>query len=458
MSVLNKVKSLQRVAALIVLLTLAACDGTAGGRNDVENSMASALSQISPASVLATSPVATSGSFKHPGVLVTRDRLDAVKAQIAANNPVVAHAFDAMKNSVWAAKTYAVQGPPADGRISCDTASTNDHGCKAELRDATAAYTQSLMWYLTGDQTYADNAIAIMNAYSSKLTGGHGGTNGPLQSAWAAEIWPAAAEIIRYTASGWSPDDAKAFATMLTTQYLPSITGENGAGKNGNWKLSMIDGMFGIAVFTDDRSLFDSAVALWKRWVPAYYYNADLDGNAPVTFPGGPGSSHAGGFSWNGQTVFNSAVSGVTQETCRDTQHVGLAIAATFNAAETAYIQGTDLYTVEQQRLTTALEFLSTLLRGVRNTSQIAYTDVPADLLGSLCSGSSAPNTDKFVPVLKGTMVRAYNAYAIRNKVDLPETNAHVMDDIIPFAIPDDGHNVQWEVLTHGGWGATNAQ
>ncbi|WP_186231753.1 alginate lyase family protein [Burkholderia gladioli] len=385
---------------------------------------------------------AQAAGFKHPGILVTQARLDYVKGRIAANNKLFVNAFNQMKGSGWASKTYKIAGTLDGGYISCDATSSNDHGCKAEQSDMTAAYTQALMWYLTGDSTYAKNAVSIMNFYARNLKGGHRGANAPLQSAWAAEVWPAAAEIIRYTYSGWSASDAKAFGTMLNTQHLPYITGSNGNGGNGNWKLSMIDGMIGIAVYNDDQSLFNTATGTFRQWMSAYYYNAAKDGGAPVKFSGSPGG-------WNGQTVFNAQVSGVTQEACRDTQHVGLGMAATFNAAETAYIQGTDLYAVFADRLTTSLEFLSKLLHGTRNTSQTAYQPVPNAYLGALCTDVSG-HANQFVPVLKGTMVRAYNAYAIRKGMSLPATKAYLLDDIIPAAEANDGHNVQWEVLTHG--------
>jgi hypothetical protein len=438
----TKTKFITSISSAVTLLFLGACGGGDGSSNSATTASSQTPLQVS------------SASFEHPGILETQARLDYVKAQIAAKNAVFVGAFDALQSSQWASKTYAIQGTLDGGYIACDSTSSNDHGCTAEQNDSTAAYTQALMWYLTGDQTYAKNAISIMNTYSSKLTGGHGGTNAPLQSAWAAEVWPAAAEIIRYTYKGWATTDVQAFATMLKTQHLPYITGTNGDGNNGNWKLSMIDGMIGIAVFTEDHTLFNNAVALWKKWVPAYYYNASIDGSTPVTFPGSPVNSD-GSMKWNGQAVFNTATSGVTQETCRDTQHVGLAMAATFNAAETAYIQGTDLYVVEQTRLITSLEFLSKLLYGTRNTSQTNYTAVPSYLNGSLCTSVAAPNANMYVPVLKGTMVRAYNAYATRKGLALPETLKHVRDDIIPAAIPDDAHDVQWEVLTHGGSAAT---
>ena len=50
--------------------------------------------------------------------------------------------------------------------------------------DFEAAYTQSLLWYITGDETYAQAAIAILNGWSAVLKN-HTGSNGPLQAAWS---------------------------------------------------------------------------------------------------------------------------------------------------------------------------------------------------------------------------------------------------------------------------------
>jgi hypothetical protein len=375
-------------------------------------------------------------SFKHPGVLVDLARLNYIKSRINAGAEPFSSAYEAAKSSALGSLSYRVQGPPSNHLIECGSGSVPDHGCSTEDSDAAAAYTQALLWFISGNATYAKNAIAIMNAYARNLTGGHTNSNAPLQSAWTAEKWPAAAEIIRYTYTGWAASDITAFQKMLSTQYLPYINGNQAAGKNGNWELSMIDGMIGVAVFTEDKALYASAVALWKKWVPAYFYNHAADGGAPVKFSGSPSG-------WNGQTVFNAATSGVSQETCRDTQHVQLGLAAVFNAAETAYVQGTDLYTPMQARLTTSLEYLARSLQGVRNTSQTNTVNVPAGFPG-LCDGS-------YIPVLKGTMERAYNGYHNRLGVALPQTLKHLVNDVRPHANPNDEHDVILETLTHGG-------
>ncbi|SMG54393.1 alginate lyase family protein [Paraburkholderia susongensis] len=450
---------LQRIIRLKIplccaaLLMLGACGGESSMTSGNTASTSSDTAGTSP-----TTPPEVHAAFKHPGILTTKARLDYVKAQIAANNLLFVNEFNKLKSSQSASASYKVAGTLTDGNISCGAVSSVDHGCNAEKADAAAAYAQALMWYFTGDETYAKNAVSILNFYANNLTAGHSGFNGPLEAAWNAEVFPAAAEIIRYTYSGWSEPEAKAFETMLKTQYLPDINGVNGYGTEGNWKLSMIDGMIDIAVFTNDRALFDDAVAQWKKWIPAYYYNASLDGNAPVTFPGspsgdsptntcGPDCRQATLSLWNGQTVFDSLVSGVTQETCRDLGHAQYGIGATFNAAETAYIQGKDLYAAEASRLTTALEFNAKLLNGSADHQNNDLVTAPGDLFGSLCSSGTPPN--EFQYNTKPTMMRAYNAYAKRKGMVLPETSTYIVNEVIPFKNPTD-HEIQWEVLTDG--------
>jgi hypothetical protein len=46
--------------------------------------------------------------------------------------------------------------------ISSDFSGRNDRGSAQEMKDANAAYTQALMWYFTGDKTYAKNAAGIL--------------------------------------------------------------------------------------------------------------------------------------------------------------------------------------------------------------------------------------------------------------------------------------------------------
>src|SRR2546423_836873 len=200
----------------------------------------------------------SSAGFYHPGVLVNRAQLEFIRSKIAAGAEPWKSALQAAKSSELGSLSYT---PKPRETVECGPFSKPDLGCKDEQRDSEAAYTQALLWYITGDKTYAENAIKIMNAWSSMLKGGHINANGPVQAAWCGEVWPRAAEIIRYTFNGWPAADVAKFQTMLVTQYLPSLV--IGSCENGNKELSQSEAIINIAVFNDDRKTFDLGVKMW---------------------------------------------------------------------------------------------------------------------------------------------------------------------------------------------------
>jgi uncharacterized membrane protein len=385
-------------------------------------------------------------TFQHPGVLVSKAQLDYVKSQVANQVQPFYSTFQKAGNSNWGSLTYVPAGPPAGGLIQCGTASVPDIGCTAEDDDATAAYTQALLWYITGNQTYANNAIKIMNTYAQNFKGydqcgGSTCANYPLQAAWAAEKWPRAAEIIRYTNAGWASTDVQAFSTMLTTHYQPIL--QNGAaGHDGSWELSMIDGLMGIAVFANNGTLYEIAVNMWDQALPQYFYHYG-DNPAPIESSGSP-------LTWYTQSIFDSATSGVAQETCHDLQDAQFGLAAALNAAETAYIQGLDLYTPNQARMMATLEYHAGMLEGVTNMSlPSAAVPVPSGYSG-LCNGT-------YLPVLAPTFEIGYNAYHNRLGYSLPNTLAHLTNEVRPMPSPVDHHMMVYETLTHAGSAAAGS-
>lgn len=360
--------------------------------------------------------------MKHPGVLVSREQLNFIKRQVQEKKELIYGEFQKAVASPLAALDYKLLGPPATGIIDCGPYSRPDHGCHAEDADASAAYLQAVLWWITGDHRYAENSMRIMNTYARQLKG-YSGSNTPLQAAWSSETFPRAAEIIRYSHAGWSEKDIQAFTAMLTQVILPLI--HDGAPRsNGNWELSMIDGMMGIAVFTDDRTLLDHAEAMWEKRVSTYFYNAKLDGDHPRA----PDPSvHQG---WFGQTTFDASTSGIAAETCRDLGHTGYSISATMAAAETAHIQGDKLYESQEQRLIGVMEFHAHLL--------LRTEPVPK----TVCGGTIKYGAGY-------TFGIGYNEYHNRLGQSLPETRAW-LDQVLDAPDPVDFHMMVFELLTHG--------
>jgi hypothetical protein len=365
-------------------------------------------------------------AFQHPGVLLSRAQLDFVKSQVNAKVEPFHTEFQRAKDSEYGDLHYKPKGPPATGVIECGSFSRPNFGCKDEDDDSAAAYIQSLLWYITGNPAYAKNAIQILNVYGQNLKA-YTNSNAPLQAAWGSSKWARAAEIIRYSNAGWAPADIQTFSDMLTKVVVPGIY--NGSNLNGNWELSQIEAMMGIAVFTDNHELFDHATLFWKQRVPSYFYYAPIDGDQPAPAP--RGATPRGKSLWAGQTVFNATLNGMPQEACRDFHHSAYGLSATMAAAETAHIQGLKLYESEEPRLMAAMEFMS-------------YYQLKNPVPDYLCGGSLKLATGS-------TFVIGYNEYHNRLGQSLPNTKKWIETGVLTNPVPTDvgAHTTIFEPLTH---------
>jgi hypothetical protein len=359
---------------------------------------------------------AVKGGFHHPGVLINRAQLDFIKSKVAAGAEPWKSAFEAAKASNLGALDYT---PKPVATCECGPRSNPDIGCKDEQRDSEAAYTQALLWYFTGNKTYAANAIKIMNAWSTTLTGGHKLANGPVQAAWCAEVWPRAAEIIRYSDAGWSETDIAKFKNMLTTQYVPSLV--DGSCENGNKELSMSEALINIGVFNDDRAIFDAGLKMWRGRAPAYIY-LSTDGPKPVKAPNCDEMPI-----WSNKGLWTPFVDGLLQESMRDSQHANMALSAMVNAAETARQQGVDLYAEQGKRIMAALEYQAQFL-----------------------APNNAPVPENLEFNKHPTWEIAYNHFHNRLGYSLPKMAA-----VLPTNRPTGvNHHMVWETLTHAEAGA----
>lgn len=353
--------------------------------------------------------------FIHPGIIVNRAQLEEIKRRVAAGTQPQKAAYDAMKASPLAALDYT---PHPWATVECGERSNPNLGCKDEEGDAQAAYTQALLWSITGNDAYAKNAIRIMNAWSEKLIGGHTNANAEVQASWAGSIWPRAAEIIRYTYKGWSDADVLKFQNMLTTQYLPSLI--HGTCENGNKELTMSEAIVIIGVFNDNRVAFDFGVTMWRGRAPAYIY-LKSDGPKPIE-PIGCGPAI-----WGNKGLTPALVDGLLQESARDPGHANFALAGMVDVAETARQQGIDLYSEIGPRVIAALEFQAQYLPPNN-------TPPPANL--------------EFA--VRPTWEIAFNEFHNRLGNELPKMAA-----VLPLIRPTGtNHQILWETLTHAGIGS----
>jgi hypothetical protein len=168
----------------------------------------------------------------HPGAMISQSQLDFIREKVTNHEQPWEDAYNALLSNADIANP-SDPSPPAI--IECGSYSNPDVGCRAERNDSIAAYGNALAWAISGETRYAQQAIKIMNAYSSTVKG-HNNSNAPLQSGWVGSVWARAGELIRYTNAGWSSNSISQFESMLRNVYMPLTV--NGTDHNvANWEL-----------------------------------------------------------------------------------------------------------------------------------------------------------------------------------------------------------------------------
>ncbi|HEY8971956.1 MAG TPA: alginate lyase family protein, partial [Puia sp.] len=266
-------------------------------------------------------------AFVHPGINQTSADLDYMRKMVLDGRQPWKDAFGRLKAAtdtsfVVKAHTHVLRGPYGRPNIGGDDLS----------RSANMAYNDALVWYITRDKKYAQKAIDILNAWSATLWD-FDYNDAKLLAAWTGHLLCNAAEILRYTNAGWQQKDLAAFTHMLLTVYYPLMRPYYPQA-NGNWDGAIIHSLMAIAVFTDNRALFNNAVDHFKH--------------APV----------------NGSIFKYIYPNGECQESPRDQGHVQLGIGEFAGAAQVAYTQGVDLFSMADNRIALGFEYTARFLLG----------------------------------------------------------------------------------------------
>jgi hypothetical protein len=355
-----------------------------------------------------------SGAFIHPGALDSHQDLDFVKGQIQAGNQPWTRVFNLMKTSGYATRT-----PNGLANINSSGGDAN-----TSRDDATGAYAQALLWYYTGNETYAQGAIAILNAWQNLQSFTAGSDQDKLQAGWIGAVFAAAAEIMRGY-SGWAAADIAKLQAMFKLAFYPQLN--TASSWNGNVDLTQVDAMMNMAVFNEDWTEFNLGITRWQTRNPSYFYLTSEGPNGTKIPPINGDGGNIPAF-WNNPV---SWIDGLEQETCRDCgHHAQFGLASALHAPEVAWNQCVDLYTAETARFTAALELLANEL--VTNS----YTDV--------CGTACSPTADRYDIFEIG-----YNHYHNRMGIALPNTLQQITNIRAGTNIQWTSWNLVYETLTH---------
>ncbi|MGA2555572.1 MAG: alginate lyase family protein [Verrucomicrobiota bacterium] len=275
----------------------------------------------------ATARAAPAQPFVHPGLLQSREDLERMSNGIKANDPVIAAGFQVFRANRFSQSTCVMLGPGQTiGRApNVNFGQFND--------DAAAAYQNALMWRLTGEKAHADKAKQILNAWASTLQRVTG-RDGVLMAGLGPFQMVNAAELLRYSNAGWTEAEIRRCEQMLTNVIYPEIK-DFAPFANGNWDAAAERTMLAIAVFCNDRAMFERALR----------YYCDGAGNGRLTY-----------------YVINQ--DGQAQESGRDQQHTQLGLGLLGDCCQIAWNQGLDLYGYADNRLLKGFEYTAKYLLG----------------------------------------------------------------------------------------------
>jgi hypothetical protein len=286
----------------------------------------------------------------------------------------IAAGFDALRNHPLSQLTYISVGASAEiGRNPSVRFPDFDH-------DANAAYQCALISCITGDLAYARISIGILDAWSATLR-----TVSGADAVLCASLGPFkmlnAAELMRHSNSGWPAGNAQLFGKMMRDAILPII--QNFAPfANGNWDTAAMKMMMAIAIYDDDRPLFERALE--------YYRFGCGDGRiAHYIYP-----------------------SGECQESGRDQQHTQLGLGHMGDCCEMAWHQGLDLYSRLDNRLLLGFEYTARYCLG----EDVPFTP-DIDQTGKYRHQVISPRS-----ALRPVFEQIYNHYVHRRGIAAPWT------------------------------------
>jgi hypothetical protein len=267
--------------------------------------------------------------FVHPGILQSRADLEFMKKKILAReNPWFDKWTELLALPISSLSfeprpvTHIVRG--SYGRMKV--------GDEELHQSIDAANSHVLQWYVGRDAKHAEKTADILDAWARTLWD-FDGNDAKLIAGWTGASLCEAAEILRATYPKWGSDRELRFRKLITGVYLP-LERDFFPEANGNWDGAIMQTVAAIAIFTDDRQLFDKVVDHYRTG----------EGNGGITKYVYP----------NGQC----------EESTRDMGHTQLGLGYFALTAHVCWNQGVDLFSLADNRLALGFEYTSKYMLG----------------------------------------------------------------------------------------------
>ncbi|WP_371674517.1 alginate lyase family protein [Streptomyces sp. NBC_00289] len=292
---------------------------------------------------LGTTTAAAATPYAHPGLLHTRADLARMAAKVKAGAAPYTAGFARLT-----ANRHARSGWTANPQTTVYRGAGSPQNYTILYNDIHAAYQNALRWHVTGDGAHADTAVAILNAWSAKLTGVEGSADRFLAAGLYGYQFANAAELVRDR----EDFDLARFQKMLTTVFAPLsesfLTHHNGAVDSNywaNWDLTALACVLATGILCDDRSQVARAVDYFKHGAGM----GSVRNAIPVVY--GDGLAE-----W--------------VEAGRDQGHALLGVGLMGTVCEMAWNQGIDLYGYDDSRFLKGAQYVAKWSMG----GEVPYT------------------------------------------------------------------------------------
>lgn len=213
---------------------------------------------------MAAAPATAVGApFAHPGMLHTTADLKRMAAMVKAGASPYTAGFEKLTANRHSQSTWR---PNPQATIYRGAGSPQNYTIL--YNDIHAAYQNALRWHVTGESAHADTAVAVLNAWSGKLTSVAGSADRFLAAGIYGYQFANAAELVR----DHDDFDLPSFQKMMRDVFAPPsedfLKNHNGAVITNywtNWDLTAMACVLAVGILCDDRAKVDTAVEYFKH-------------------------------------------------------------------------------------------------------------------------------------------------------------------------------------------------